>query len=189
MKLIVGLGNPGKEYENTRHNSGYLTIDSLADSLQVEFDREGFSGIYTKFKVDDEDVILLKPTTFMNLSGKSVLEAKQFFKVDLEDILIIYDDMAIKTGDIRLRLKGSSGGQKGIQNIIDLLGTSDIKRIRVGIGEPEHNAIDYVLGKPKGDELIDWKHGIDNASKAAKEFVLGVSFSKIMSKYNGGDNS
>lgn len=188
MKLIVGLGNPGKEYESTRHNSGYLTIDALADLLQVEINNDGFFAKYTKFKIDDEDVFLLKPTTYMNLSGKSVLAIKQFYKIDLKDILVIYDDMAIRVGEIRLRLKGSSGGQKGIQNIIDLLSSEEIKRIRIGIGEPTYDTIDYVLGKPKGDEALDWKKAINRAAKAAKEFALGEEFAKIMSKYNGGDN-
>ena len=97
--------------------------------------------------------------------------------------------MAIKVGDIRLRLKGSSGGQKGIQNIIEQLGSEGIKRIRIGIGEPEYDAVDYVLSKPKGDEAIDWKKAIEKASKALKEYVLGKDFSTLMSKYNGGDNS
>lgn len=189
MKLIVGLGNPGKEYVNTRHNSGFLALDTLADLFQVEINKDGFSGKYVKFKIDDEDIIFLKPMTYMNLSGKSVLEIKQFYKISLEDILIIYDDMAIKVGNIRLRLKGSSGGQKGMQNIIDLLSSEQIKRIRIGIGEPLINSIDYVLGKPKGDELIDWKRAINKAASASKEYVLGKEFVAIMSQYNGGDNS
>ena len=188
MKLIVGLGNPGKEYENTRHNSGFLVLDNLADIFQVEINRADFSGLYVKFKVDDEDIIFFKPTTYMNLSGTAVIQIKQFFKVDNEDIVVVYDDMALKPGLIRLRLKGSSGGQKGIQNIIEQLGTEDIKRIRIGIGEPEYNAIDYVLGKPKGDEAIDWKNAISKAAKALKEYILGTSFTKVMSEYNGGDN-
>ena len=89
MKLIVGLGNPGKEYENTRHNSGFLAIDALADLFQVEFNREDFGGIYTKFKLDDEDIIFFKPLTYMNLSGTAVIQIKQFFKIDLEDIVVV----------------------------------------------------------------------------------------------------
>ena len=133
MKLIVGLGNPGKEYENTRHNCGFKAIDAYAEMAQVDFNREDFKGTYAKFKLDDEDIILFKPLTFMNLSGEAVQAIVSFFKIPTEDIVVIYDDMAIKPGEIRLRLFGSSGGHNGIQNIINCLGTQNIKRIRIGI--------------------------------------------------------
>lgn len=183
MKLIVGLGNPGKEYELTRHNCGFRVIDAFADMAKVEFNREGFKGTYAKFKFDDEDIILFKPLTFMNLSGTAVQEITHYFKIPLENIVVIYDDMAVKPGEIRLRLKGSSGGQKGIQNIIDCLSSEDIKRIRIGIGEPQYNSIDYVLGKATGDEakLID--DAIEHAAKALREYLLH-GFQTAMSKFN-----
>lgn len=188
MKLIVGLGNPGKEYELTRHNCGFRVLDALADVLSLEFDKDGFKGIYSKFKLDDEDVILFKPQTFMNLSGTAVQEISHFYKINLEDIVVVYDDMAIKPGLIRLRLNGSSGGQKGMQNIIDNLGSQDIKRIRIGIGEPQGGGIDFVLGKPQG---ID-KEKIDNAILKGRDALrdfLNKDFHYSMSKYNGGDNT
>lgn len=186
MKLIVGLGNPGKEYELTRHNSGFRALDAFADMAKVEFNREDFKGVYAKFKLDDEDIILFKPYTFMNLSGNAVVQIVNFFKINIEDIVVVYDDMAIPAGDVRLRVKGSSGGQKGMQNIIELLGSEEIKRIRIGIGEPEYNAIDYVLGKPKGDEAKALDSGIEKAANAIKEYLMKDSFAKAMNKYNGG---
>lgn len=185
MKLIVGLGNPGKEYEQTRHNCGFRVIDAFADLIDVDFNRNDFDGVYGKFKLDDEDIVLFKPLTYMNLSGTAVQKIVHYFKIKIEDIVVIYDDLAIKPGEIRLRLDGSSGGQKGMQNIIDNLGTQQIKRIRVGIGEPKFDTIDYVLGKPDKEEkkLID--SAIDRAVSALKEY-LNHDFLNAMSKYNGG---
>lgn len=186
MKLIVGLGNPGKEYEKTRHNSGFMALEEFADIVQVELNREDFKGRYGKFKLDGEDIILFEPYTYMNLSGTAVVQIMNFFKVDVEDIVVVFDDMALPVGTIRLRLKGSSGGQKGMQNIIEQLGTEEIKRIRIGIGEPEFdNAIDYVLGKPKGDEKKEWEDSIKKAAQAIKCYVF-YDFLKAMSDYNGG---
>ncbi len=188
MKLIVGLGNPGKEYEQTRHNSGFRVIDAFADLIGVDFNKNDFNGVYGKFKLDDEDVFLFKPLTYMNLSGTAVQQIVHYFKIPLEDIVVIYDDMAIHPGEIRLRLNGSSGGQKGMQNIIDCLSSQEIKRIRIGIGEPQFNAIDYVLGKPDKEDTKKIDAAIDKAVKALKEY-LNHDFQNAMSKYNGGDNS
>ena len=148
MKLIVGLGNPGKEYEHTRHNMGYDVVDLFASSLGFDIDKVGFKGLYTKVKYFNEDIILLKPTTYMNLSGDSIVLLKNYFKIDIEDIIIIYDDMDTKVGNIRLKIKGSSGGHNGIKSIIANLKTEEFKRIRVGIGKPVFNIIDYSFSKP-----------------------------------------
>lgn len=188
MKLIVGLGNPGREYEMTRHNCGFRVVDAFADAAGIDIDKEGFKGVYGKFKFGDEDIILFKPMTMMNLSGTAVQEIVHFYKIKPEDILIIFDDMAIAPGTIRLRLNGSSGGQKGIQNIIDNLGTSEIKRIRVGIGEPKFNSIEWVLGKPQGEDKIKIDEAIERATKAIREFLIH-DFQNAMSKYNGGGSS
>lgn len=188
MKLIVGLGNPGKEYEMTRHNCGFRAIDAFSDLAQVEFNKEGFKGVYTKFEIDDETVFLLKPMTMMNLSGTSVQELVHFFKINTEDILVVYDDMALEPGTIRLRKNGSSGGQKGMQNIIDCLGTQEIKRIRIGIGEPKDGAIDWVLGKPFGTDKNKIDYAIEKAAGAIRVFLMH-NFDKAMSVFNGGGNS
>ena len=188
MKLIVGLGNPGREYEMTRHNCGFRVIDAFADAAGVDIDKEKFHGVYGKFTYKDEDVILFKPLTMMNLSGVAVQEIVHFFKIAIDDIVVIFDDMAIEPGQLRLRMNGSSGGQKGIQNIIDNLGTENIKRIRVGIGEPKFNSIDWVLGKPSGEDAIKIDSAIERATKAIREYLIH-DFQNAMSKYNGGGTS
>ena len=188
MKLIVGLGNPGKEYANTRHNCGFRVLDAFADAAGVDIDKEDFHGIYGRFKFNGEDIILFKPLTMMNLSGNAVQEIVHYFKIDINDILVIFDDMAIEPGVLRLRPDGSSGGQKGMQNIIDNLGTSYIKRIRVGIGEPQFNSIDWVLGKPAGEDKIKIDEAIERATKAIREYLVH-NFENAMSKYNGGGSS
>lgn len=188
MKLIVGLGNPGKEYESTRHNCGFRVIDSFADAIDVEFNRNDFDGTYAKFKVEDDDVILFKPLTYMNLSGTAVQQIVHYLRIKLEDIVVVYDDLAIKPGEIRMRMNGSSGGQKGMQNIIDCLSSQDIKRIRIGIGEPQFDTIDYVLGKPDKIDGPKIDAAIERAVKALKLY-LTKGFEASMSRYNGGDNS
>ena len=184
MKLIVGLGNPGKKYEGTRHNMGFMAIDLLSDQAQIDVDKEVFHGLMGRGKIYDEDVILFKPTTFMNLSGTAVQEVVHYFKIALEDTVIVYDDMALAPGVIRLRKEGSSGGHKGIQNIIDCLSTEQIKRIRIGIGEPgDNDNIDYVLSKPLKDEMPVVEEAIANAVRALKE-MLKSDFDRAMNKYN-----
>lgn len=187
MKLIVGLGNPGSEYENTRHNCGFRVIDAFADVAHFKVNKEDFKGVYGKEIVNGDTVILFKPYTFMNLSGEAVIQIVKYFKINIDDIIVIYDDMAISPGDIRLRFDGSSGGHKGMQSIIDFLGTESIKRIRVGIGEPSIGAIDFVLGKPHGEEAEKIDDAINRASVAIKEYLLH-GFQAAMSKCNGGGN-
>ena len=184
MKLIIGLGNPGKKYESTRHNMGFMAIDLLSDQAQIDVDKEVFHGLMGRGKIFDEDVILFKPMTFMNLSGTAVQEVVHYFKIALEDIVVIYDDMALPVGTIRLRKEGSSGGHKGMQNIIDCLSSEQIKRIRIGIGEPgEWDTIDYVLSKPLKDEMPLIEEAIANAVRGVKEY-LKSDFDRAMNSYN-----
>lgn len=183
MKLIVGLGNPDKKYEHTRHNMGFDTLDVLNQTLNIDINKEGFKGLYGKGKYHGEDVILLKPLTYMNLSGEAVQALMAYFKIDLDDLLVICDDMALPIGKIRLRESGSSGGHKGIQNIIDNLGTNTFKRLRIGIGEPSYNTIDYVLGRPNENEMKLIAPAIKRASEAILE-CLNYDFHRAMSKYN-----
>lgn len=183
MKLIVGLGNPGKKYEKTRHNMGFMAVDLFSEISAIDVDKEVFNGLLGRGKVFEEDVFLFKPTTFMNLSGTAVVQVVNYFKIPLEDVIIVFDDMALAPGNIRLRLEGSSGGQKGMQNVIDQLGTQDIKRIRIGIGEPEDDAVDYVLSKPTKDEMPLIEEAIKNASDAIKEAIKS-GFDKAMSRFN-----
>lgn len=183
MKLIVGLGNPGKKYEHTRHNMGFDVVNLFSDISQIDIDKEVFDGVMGRGKVLGQDVILFKPYTFMNLSGHAVMQVINFFKIDISDVVIVYDDMAIPVGKIRLRLEGSSGGHKGMQHIIEQTGREDIKRIRIGIGEPEYNAIDYVLTKPNSEEKVLIEESIKMAVEALKEF-LKSGFERAMSKFN-----
>ena len=184
MKLIVGLGNPGKEYEKTRHNCGFRVIEKLEEALNVKCDKVKFQGLYTKCKYHGEDLILLKPTTFMNLSGQSVSEAMRFFKLEAKDLMIIYDDLDTAVGKIRLRESGNPGGHNGMKNVIAHLGTKDFCRIRVGIGrDMEMMIIDYVLKKiPKVDEKA-----MNEAFENARDAVLlsiDQGFNKAMNRYN-----
>ena len=183
MKLIVGLGNPGKKYEGTRHNMGFMTVDLLSDLAQIDVDKEIFNGLLGRGQIFNEDVMIFKPTTYMNLSGTAVQQVVHYFKIDLQDIIVVCDDMAINVGRIRLRQKGSSGGQKGLQNIIDCLGSDQFKRIRVGIGEPEYDSVDFVLGKPTKDELPLIEEAIKNAVEAIKE-AIKTDFDRAMTKFN-----
>jgi PTH1 family peptidyl-tRNA hydrolase len=186
MKLIVGLGNPGKEYAGTRHNMGYLTLDRFADMANGSFDHSGFRGVYGIVKNPDlpEGVIIAKPETFMNLSGEFVRPLADYFKIPVEDIIVVYDDMALPEGAIRLREMGSSGGHKGIQNIIDNFKSPAIKRIRIGIGEPLHTGVDWVLSKPTGESKDRIDAAIDNAAKALRDILIH-GFPYAMSVYNG----
>ena len=184
MKLIVGLGNPGKKYEKTRHNMGFMAVDLLADQAKIDVDKEVFHALLGRGMIFNEDVILFKPQTFMNLSGTAVQEIVHYFKIEISDIIVVYDDMALEPGKIRLRKEGSSGGHKGMQNIIDCLSTEEIKRIRIGIGEPgEWDNVDYVLSKPLKDEEPLIEEAIENAVGALKE-ALKSDFDRAMNKFN-----
>lgn len=183
MKLIVGLGNPGKKYEETRHNIGFRVIDSIAEKYRVDVDKNSFNGLFARFSLQNVDVILFKPTTFMNLSGKAVLEITHFFKIEIDDVIVIFDDMSIPVGSIRLRLSGTSGGHKGMEDIINVLGTTEIKRVKVGIGEPTFSGVDHVLSKPTAEEIPLIESAILNARDAVI-YAIEHGFEKAMSKMN-----
>ena len=184
MKLIVGLGNPGKEYAGTRHNCGFMVIDRLASKLNVDVDQNKFKGLYAKVKYHGEDIILLKPQTYMNLSGESVNAVMNFFKIDKEDLLVIYDDLDMPVGKLRLRKTGSAGGHNGIKNIIAHLNSQDFKRIRVGIGRHKYmNVADYVLSRFSKVESEAIEQGIENAANAVLDY-LDNDFNHAMNYYN-----
>ena len=184
MKLIVGLGNPGKEYAGTRHNCGFMVIDRLASKLNVDVDQNKFKGLYAKVKYHGEDIILLKPQTYMNLSGESVNAVMNFFKIDKEDLLVIYDDLDMPVGKLRLRKTGSAGGHNGIKNIIAHLNSQDFKRIRVGIYRHKYmNVADYVLSRFSKVESEAIEQGIENAANAVLDY-LDNDFNHAMNYYN-----
>lgn len=185
MKLIVGLGNPGKKYENTRHNTGFAVIDRTLAKLNVELDKNKFNADYTMINRNGEKIYILKPLTYMNLSGEAVVPFMKYFNIDPEDLVVVHDDLDLPVGKIRLRQSGSCGGQNGMRNIIDLLGDSNIKRIRVGIGkDPLIPVVDYVLGKTKKEDIEVYNQALDKASDALIYWLDHDDFSKVMSNFN-----
>ncbi len=178
MKLIVGLGNPGIEYENTRHNIGFKAIDAIAHHLSVKLNKSKFSGLFYQGK----DFILAKPLTYMNLSGDFIIKIINYFKINLEDILIIYDDIALEPGKISLKKKGSSNGHNGIADIINKTKSNQIARLKIGIGKPSNNQVDFVLGNFSVSELkiIDpLKKQIIDAILNFINFDLNVAINKL----------
>lgn len=185
MKLIVGLGNPGKKYENTRHNTGFAVIDKTLAKLNVELDKNKFNVDYTMINRNGEKIYILKPLTYMNLSGEAVAPFMKYFGIEPEDLVVVHDDLDLPVGKIRLRQSGSCGGQNGMRNIINLLGNSNIKRIRVGIGkDPLIPVVDYVLGKTKKEDLEVYNQALDKASDALIYWLDHDDFSKVMSNFN-----
>ncbi len=181
-KLIIGLGNPGEEYINTRHNVGFKTIDSLAKKNNITLDKSQFNGVYGAFMKNGEKIILAKPMTYMNLSGQFVSKFVQYYNVDLSDLIIIYDDIDTPTGDLKLKTSGSSGGQNGIKNIIELLGTDKFKRIKIGIGpRNKQDLVSYVLGKFTKEETEKVAKVI-NIVGDMMEYITDVDFSNLLSK-------
>lgn len=184
MKLIVGLGNYGNEYKNTRHNIGFMALDYYCNKNNLIVEKKKFKGLYTETSINGEKVILLEPQTYMNLSGECVRDFVLYFKIDIKDILVIYDDMDLDVGVLRLREKGSAGGHNGLKNIIEHLKTNEFKRIRVGISKDKNrNTIDYVLGKFNSDEKMIIDEKIEKISYIIDDFVK-YDFNKIMSMYN-----
>ena len=184
MKLIVGLGNPGLKYKNTRHNAGFMVIDKTLEKLHLTIDKEKFNAAYVVFVHNGEKVYILKPLTYMNNSGEAVLAFMNYFKIDINDLIVVHDDLDLPVGKIRLRESGSCGGQNGMRSIIDLLKSQNIKRIRIGIGKnPLIPTIDYVLGKILKEEKEDFDLSVDRASDALIYF-LDHDFSKTMTNFN-----
>lgn len=183
LKLIVGLGNPGKEYENTRHNAGFKFIDKFASSLNLNFNKEKFGGLYTEFNYQNEKIILLKPQKYINLSGEVLIKFKDFYKIDTKDILIICDDLDTELGQIKIKYKGSSGGHNGLKNIEYHLHTVEYKRIKIGISKNSNDKIDYVIGKMSKEELEKLEKVTDKANEILKDY-LNMNFDNLMNKYN-----
>lgn len=186
MYLIVGLGNPGKQYEMTRHNIGFHTIDYIADQYNVKVNKLKFKALFGEISVGGEKTFLIKPQTFMNLSGESIAEFARFYKVPPENIIIINDDISLDTGRIRVRAKGSAGGHNGLKSIIYQLQSDNFPRIKMGVGAPQHkdyDLADYVLGRFTKEEIPVMEDAIIRASKAAEEIIKNGAQS-AMNKYN-----
>jgi peptidyl-tRNA hydrolase, PTH1 family len=173
LSLVFGLGNPGSRYQNTRHNLGFMVVDRISADFQAKTEKTKFDAVYGKTRIDDIDVILAKPMTFMNKSGGSVSRFAGFYNVSTQDILIIHDDMDLDFGRIKINEKGGDGGHKGIRSIIDAIGKNDFCRLRIGIGRPEAgmNAADYVLTQFYPTERKMLENIIAKARDAAVTFL------------------
>ena len=186
MVIIAGLGNPTKEYEHTRHNVGFDTIDCIADQYGISVNEKKHRALVGKGMIEGQKVILLKPQTFMNLSGESIRAAVDFYKVDeKEELIVIYDDISLPPGQLRIRKKGSAGGHNGIKNIIAHLGHDTFMRIKVGVGEKPagYDLADYVLGHFSGEELAIMKESLEKVCGAV-ELMLEGDVDAAMNQYN-----
>ena len=187
MWLIAGLGNPGLQYEKTRHNAGFMVADRLAEKHGAQFNKHKSEAVYADFKIGDNRILLVKPQTYMNNSGSAVTALLNFYKIPTDRLIVIFDDITLDVGKLRLRRKGSYGGHNGIKDIIELTGTDDIMRIKIGVGEREnrdYDLKDWVLGKIPTEQMTDFNKALDRAALAAEEIIIrGID--SAMNKYNG----
>lgn len=185
MKIIVGLGNIGKRYDETRHNTGFMVIDELAAQNNIEIDKEKFHSLTGQGIVDGEKVLLVKPSTFMNESGRAIKPLMDFYKISPDDLLVIQDDLDMDVGKVRLRQKGSAGGHNGIKSIIQHVGTQNFKRVKVGIGRPQiMTVVDWVLGKFTATEKSQFDEGCQKAVNAIEYWLKEDNFMEAMNKFN-----
>ena len=185
--LLVCLGNPGDQYENTRHNAGFMVADELAERHNIPVQRLKFRALTNTVTIGDRKVLLMKPVTYMNLSGEAVHEAAAFYKIPPEHILVVSDEVALAPGKLRVRRSGSAGGHNGLKNIIAHLGTDQFPRIRVGVGQkphPDYDMADWVLGKFQGEDKKAVEAAVKRAADAA-ECLIREGVDKAMNKYNG----
>lgn len=186
MYLIAGLGNPGKQYEMTRHNIGFHTIDYIADRLGVKVKKLKFKAIFGEGTIGGEKVLLVKPQTYMNLSGESLVEFVRFYKIPIENVIVISDDIDLPAGRIRIRAKGSAGGHNGLKSIIQMLGGDNFARVRIGVGAPvseDYDLADFVLGRFSKDEIPVLEDAIVKADKAVTE-IIACNVNSAMNKFN-----
>ena len=183
-KMIVGLGNPGVKYESTRHNAGFMVIDSLSSALGIKVKKKKFGGVLGEGEYLDKKLILLKPCQYMNRSGQVVATAVGFYRLCLSEMLVVSDDMALEPGRIRIRTRGSAGGQKGLTDILERLGTDEVNRLRVGIGQSGVQASeDYVLTRPSAEEKPLFEAAIDKARDAVLCWIeFGID--EAMNRFN-----
>ncbi|MDD6719739.1 aminoacyl-tRNA hydrolase [Lactobacillus porci] len=185
MKLIAGLGNPGAKYDRTKHNTGFMALDHYLKEKGLTLDRDKFEGLYSKQKINGEDVILLEPQTYMNESGRSVAQIAKFFKIAPEDILIIHDDMDMPIAKIRIRAGGKSGGHNGIKSIIADLGTEKFNRLKIGIRHPQkQSVVSWVLTPFDADQQKAMDQAFATSAKIIDDFIAGKSAQYLMNKYN-----
>lgn len=185
MKCIVGLGNPGKKYENTRHNTGFLVIDELCALFNVNLSQKKFNAHYVKFKYKDNDILIIKPQTYMNLSGHAVASLLGYYKIEPKDMMVISDDLDLPVGKIRFRRSGNDGGQRGVRSIINLLKTQEFNRCKIGIGNNKLiDTADYVLGKVEKEKLELYQNSLQHAKQGVVHWIeKGIS--STMNEFNG----
>lgn len=184
--IIAGLGNPGLQYEHTRHNAGFMAADKIAENLGVKIERMKFKGLCADVTIADRRCLLLKPTTYMNNSGESVIMALNFYKLTTDNLIVIYDDISLEPSKMRIRRKGTHGGHNGIRSIIDLTGTEEFLRIKLGVGKkphPDYDLAKWVLGQMCGDDMKKLQTAISNADEAIKLMVNGKT-DEAMNKFN-----
>lgn len=186
MRMIVGLGNPGAKYDGTKHNVGFDVIDALAKAEGIVIDRQKFQADYGIWHYQGEKFILLKPYTYMNLSGEAILPMMSYFGIGLDDILVVYDDLDLAVGQVRLRQKGSAGGHNGLKNIIHLLGSQEFNRIRIGIGRPAPGwkVVDHVLAPFNKEDRLLIDQAINRSVDAIIDWVNTGDFIKTMNRFN-----
>lgn len=186
MYIVAGLGNPGKKYEGTRHNVGFEVLDYLADKYSVKLNKIKYKSLYNEINLDGEKVILLKPQTYMNRSGEAVLEVAQFYKVPLENIIVVQDDIDIKFASLKIKKKGSGGSHNGLKSVIALLGRDDFPRVKIGVGKAEsgEDLADFVLGRFKPDERSVMEDLVKKAGDSI-ECLIKEGVDSAMNKYNG----
>lgn len=186
MKMIIGLGNPGKAYEDTRHNIGFRVVDRLASDWGAPLTQSKFKGMYSIVHRPEGKVMLVKPLTYMNLSGECIGPLMDYYNVDIEDIVVIYDDLDLPTGQLRLRQKGSAGGHNGIKSLIQHLGTQQFNRMRIGISRPPTGmkVPDYVLARFREEEKPDVAEAVEKSAQACN-YWLTKPFLEVMNEYNG----
>ncbi len=184
--IIVGLGNPGMEYDGTRHNAGFFTIDTFAEQMGEEINRLKFKGRTAEVTVEGRRCLLLKPTTYMNNSGEAVVQAMEFYKISIENLIVIYDDISLEPGKLRIRRKGSHGGHNGVRSIIELTGKDSFPRIKMGVGRkphPDYDLAKWVLGKFSKEDAVKVKSAAENACECIKLMVSGKT-DEAMNKFN-----
>lgn len=190
MKCIVGLGNIGRKFNQTRHNIGFMVVDELIDKHNIPLDKQKFNGLYATAMINGEKVLIIEPMTYMNASGEAVRPLMDYFNVDIKDLIVLYDDLDMPPGRLRLRQKGSAGGHNGMRSLIQHLGTDEFKRIRIGIGRPtgRMKVPDFVLQRFTDDEMITMERVIDRTVEACEAFLTDEKFENIMNQYNGDVN-
>lgn len=187
MKCIVGLGNIGKRFELTKHNIGFEVIDYMLEQNQFKLDKQKYKGAYTIEHLAGEKVMFIEPMTMMNLSGDAVGPLMKYYNIDVDDLLVLYDDLDLPQGEIRLRQKGSAGGHNGMKSIIQALGTNEFKRIRIGVDRPSNgmSIVDYVLQKFSKQEMETMNNVIEHSARAVEAYIESSRFDRVMNEFNG----